>query len=553
MDSTAWQVFDRLHGDVDVRSVMGIILRSRGIESREAWNAFVAPIFPGDWDIKDLEISDSCIEEIISLLEKLKGNGKRILVYGDYDADGVCASCVMCERLRDWGYLVDVHIPDRRLEGYTMKVENLEKLLQMYPETGMVITVDQGIVANDAVAFLREKKIDVVITDHHEEGSTLPDANVIVHTTMTSGSGIAWYLTYKLGELLGNPKDILTEGLGIAAIGTIADVLPLREFNRSLVWHGLKALRTTQRPGLLSLLESAEIDPAVIDAYHVGFQIGPRINAMGRLKSAQTALDLLTNSQKRESDELAAILEQTNRKRQRMTEDLVTKAIRSIEDPERMIVINSEDFDEGVMGLIAGKLVEKFYRPAIVICKKSDVSKASCRSVNGFNIVEFLREHEDLFEGVGGHAMAAGFSVRTDRLDELYQRLMMSANKCVLDESLQRSLVIDCELPLRGLSFRLHELLQEMAPFGAGNSTPVFATFGKIKDLRRVGSDGKHLKIVLSDGGITVDGIGFGKAELGDELLPGDAVEVAFTLDVNVWRGKKSLQMMIKDIKLNRE
>jgi single-stranded-DNA-specific exonuclease len=419
----------------------------------------------------------------------------------------------------------------------------------------LIITVDNGIVANEAVGFANEQGIDVIITDHHTVSDIVPDAYAIVHTTKLCGAGIAYLLAQEIKDLGLKNKDKDEEDihLELAALGTVADLVPLTGANRAIVAEGLKKLQHTKRTGLVALFQQAKVAQDSMGVYEIGYIIGPRLNASGRIESAMDSLRLLCTTNKQRAEELAAKLELTNRERQQLLKDAAEHAIAGIKNNElgikKILVIGHASYEEGVIGLVAGKLVEAFYRPAIVLSLGEKVSKASVRSISGFNIIEFLRLHKEYFVNIGGHPMAAGFTIETSKIPNLQKALEEKAEELLTDVLLKRTLKIDCEVPFEILTQELVEAIQQLAPFGMANFEPVFVTKGvTIDGMRILGKDSKHLKLVLKQDPKNFEAIAFGMGELANSLKIGDKIDVAYCLDENTWNGETKLQLKVKDI-----
>ncbi|MDP3726908.1 MAG: DHHA1 domain-containing protein, partial [bacterium] len=346
--------------------------------------------------------------------------------------------------------------------------------------------------------------------------------------------------------------------LELVALATVADLVPLTGPNRTLLKFGLEKLRTTKRVGLLELFAEAGIEQPLIDTYTIGHIIAPRLNAMGRLEYAMESLRLLCTKDKDRAARLAHKLGTTNRERQRVTEETVLHAKSKVKSQKskvgNLLFIAHESYQQGVIGLVAGKLVEEFYKPSIVVSIGEKYSKASARSVAGFNIIEFIREASEFLVDAGGHPMAAGFTVETEKLAVLQKTLEERAAKLLNRELLMRTLRIDCELPLSIISEELYDALQKLAPFGMRNPEPTFmAKNVLIVDLRTVGNDGRHLKLKLNqESGIRnygFDAIAFGMGEKASEFHIADKVDIVYTIDENEWNGSKKIQLRIKDIK----
>jgi len=393
----------------------------------------------------------------------------------------------------------------------------------------------------------------VIITDHHTVSEKLPDAFAIVHTTKLCGAGVAYLLSKEIRLRLKNEEneDIHLE---LAALGTVADLVPLTGANRAIVTEGLKKLQKTQRPGLLALFQLARVAQELIGVYEIGYIIGPRLNASGRIQSAMDSLRLICTTNKERAAELAAKLELTNRERQQLLKDATEHALLGIREQglgtRKILIIGHESYEEGVIGLVAGRLVEAFYRPAIVLSLGETVSKASVRSINGFNVIEFLRLHIEQFVNVGGHPMAAGFTVETAKIALLQKTLEEKAAALIGEELLVRTLKIDCEMPFGLLTRKLYDQIQQLAPFGMANPEPVFATHDvTIESMRVIGKERNHLRLGLRHDAKTFEAIAFGMGELATRLKTGDKIDVAYVLDENTWNGETKLQLKVKDIK----
>ena len=351
-----------------------------------------------------------------------------------------------------------------------------------------------------------------------------------------------------------NREPITDSHLELVALATVADLVPLVGANRTLLKFGLEKLKKTKRIGLLELFKEAELDPAKIDVYAIGHIIAPRLNAMGRLEYAMDSLRLVCAKNKDKAKALALKLGSTNRERQQVTIETSEQAILSVrkEKKGKLLFVANEKYQQGVIGLVAGKLVEEFYKPAIVISKGEKFSKASARSVSGFNIIEFIRKSSDLLVDAGGHPMAAGFTVETAKLVVLEKRLRELGEKDIDINSLTRTLKIDCELPLTFVMSELYDSIQKLSPFGMGNPEPTFLSKNVIiEDMRLVGMEGKHLKLVVSSQKLDVkfDAIAFGMGERAGEIKIGDKMDIAYTISQDEWNGNKRLQLKIKDLK----
>lgn len=552
-----WEILKKIKtqtAKIKTEDIIEILLKNRGLKTQKEIDAFLHPnletVTP-----KNVEIDPKQLKKALSRIEKAIRNKEPIVVFGDYDVDGITGSAILWETLYSLGANCLPFIPDRKEEGYGLSVKALqnEELAAKKPQ--LIITVDNGIVAQDAVAFANEQGIDVIITDHHTVSEKLPDAYAIVHTTKLCGAGVAYVLSKEIRYKVKQEEKEDTH-LELAALGTVADLVPLTGANRAIVTEGLKKLQTSKRPGLLALLQLAKVAQDSIGVYEIGYIIGPRLNASGRIASAMDSLRLLCTKNKERAAELAAKLEATNRERQQLLKEATEHAINRLksqkENLKNILIIGHKSYEEGVIGLVAGRLVEAFYRPAIVLSLGETVSKASVRSISGFNVIEFLRMHTEYFVNVGGHPMAAGFTVETAKIALLQKALEENAASLIGEELLIRGLKIDCELPFYALTQKLYEQMQQLAPFGMANPEPVFATKDVfVEGFRVIGKEGNHLRLVLRQGEKTVEAIAFGMGELATSLKTGDKIGVAYVLDENTWNGETKLQLKVKDVKLD--
>jgi len=538
-----------------VDEIIDILLKNRGLRTKKEKGEFLKPTPPEKITLKSLKISDVSVKKAISRIKKAVKNKERIIVYGDYDADGVCATAILWETLYSLSKKSLPYIPERFSEGYGLNAESVEKIKTQNPDVKLIITVDNGIVAYDGVKKANELGIDVIITDHHQKGKKLPKAQAIIHTIEIGGAGLAWVLARELKSAIRHqPSDI--NGLELAAIGTISDQLPLVGANRSFAKYGLEVLNKTKRPGLLALFEEAAIEKGSIGTYQVNFMIAPRLNAMGRLEHAIDSLRLLCIKGRGKAQVLARLLGKTNRQRQKVVGEVLLHASKNVDEKNlgSVIILAHETYHEGVIGLAASKLVEKFYRPAIVLSKGDDYSKASARSISGFNIIETLRKMEDMWVEGGGHPMAAGFTIETSKIDVFSEKFSKAADSILTNDLLTRRLKIDLEVDFSQLNWKLENALEDFEPAGIGNPTPTFATKGVVVlNSRVVGRDAKHIKLVLQKDDKTFGAIAFGFGYLYPKLMTAEKVDVAYNLMENEWMGEKKLELRVKDIKLGEQ
>jgi single-stranded-DNA-specific exonuclease len=484
-----------------------------------------------------------------------------IAIYGDYDVDGVTATALMVEALQKLGADVRGYIPNRFDEGYGLNTDALDSLKA--DGVKLVITVDCGIRSPNEALHSQTIGLDLIISDHHHpDGLNLPPALAVINPKQhgdiypdkdLAGVGIAYKIIEALVSVQQSASSLKLEDLlDLVALGTVADLAPLVGENRVLVRKGLKQIRETKRQGLFSLAGVAEMKIDKVTAGNIGFMLGPRLNASGRLESALASFELLTTTDFMRAGQLAQQLDVQNKHRQTITKSMQKQAeeIAMNEDPEAFLLFAAhEDFNPGVVGLAASRLTEVYYRPAVVAAKNSEETRGSCRSIPEFHITDALDQCKDLLVRHGGHAAAAGFTVKNENLPELVARLKSIAKEQLGGKDLRQTLSADMEVSLAELNFEVLKHLEYLEPTGYGNPDAVFVSRNvKVKSSRTVGADAKHLKLTLEDErGATFDSIGFRLGHLRDSLPA--RVDVMYHFEANEWNGKRSLQLNLKDVK----
>lgn len=502
------------------------------------------------------------MKEAVARIRLALERGEKIRIYGDYDADGVCSTTLMIYLFRRLDARFDMYIPHRLHEGYGLNREALDDAKEN--GVSLIVTVDTGISAKDEIAYASELGIDVVVTDHHEPPEQLPEAVAVVNPKQPgcpypfkqlAGVGVAFKLAT---ALLGAPP---LEWLEFVAIGTVADLMPLVDENRIIVKLGLQELRSTRNPGLQALIRVADVGKKQLTEAHIGYALGPRINACGRLDRADRAVRLLTTSDKQEAEQLAEELDVINRERQKIVETMTSEALELLEaegaDPARrkVIVVAREGWSVGVVGIVAAKLLEKFYRPTVVLSIDPDtgMAKGSARSIAGFDIYQALTECAGLLDHYGGHQAAAGMSLAREHVPELRDRLEQLAQEWLTEEDLIPATDADLVCRLDEITLETIDELASLAPFGIGNPQPrVVVERAGVRDMRLMGSDRQHLKLVLkSPGGDSpadVEAIGFGMGMLSDLISSQARINVLGELSVNEWNGTRRAQLIIHDL-----
>lgn len=534
--------------------VVAILLENRKITDSEI---FFHPPHPTTFSLQDVGIDPAQTKKAVKRILEAKKNNQTILVYGDYDADGICATTILWKSLHELGVHAIPFIPNREKHGYGISERALEDIEAVKPQ--LIITVDNGIVAHGIFAILKEKGYDTILTDHHqpeidEAGKDrFPDAVAIIHTTKLCGATVAWMLAKEL-----NP-DYAASLLDICAIASIADQVQMKDANRAFVYHGLEVLRTTQRVGIQELCTIAGVEQKQISSYTVGFQLAPRINAMGRIAHGMDALRLLCTESKKQAQQLAHTLQLTNVSRQELTTDMYQDALIQAETQkdQHLIFVYSDQYHEGVIGLIAGKLTETFSKPAIAVSVTKTYAKASARSITGVSIIDMLRSIRDDLLEVGGHPLAGGFSVEIEKIELIKKRLHEVALATILPEQLTKQLELDCALPLEIVTAELAKTLQAFEPHGQANNKPLFALENiKIKSIQTIGKEGQHRKLTLVlaetknqlDKLIEIPALWW-NVSADFTLEPGSLVSVAGMLDLNVYKGRTSVQVVVRDVR----
>ncbi len=534
-----------------IDKIVKVILNNRGLKTKKEIDEFLKP------DLKKITptsvgIDKKHLERTIGRVKRAIAKKEEVIVFGDYDVDGICGSAILWETLIELGAKALPYIPHRLDEGYGLSKIGIDNLLSKNPKIKLIITVDNGIVASEAVEYANKKGIDIIITDHHVPSGNLPKAYSIVHTTKLCGAGVSYILSMYLLKI--NKKNIVDNHLELVALATVADLVPLTKANRTFVKFGIEKLRTTKRPGILALIKEANIDKPKIDVFEIGHIISPRLNAMGRLEHAMDSLRLLCTKDPKRAEVLATKLGSTNRKRQELTisafEHARLKIINLKSQIPNLLFIADKSYQQGVIGLVAGRLVEEFYHPAIVLSVGEKYSKASARSISGFNIIEFVRRASDLLIDAGGHPMAAGFTVETSKIAILEKKLEELTVTLLNTKKLERILIIDTQISLKDITNNFYNNLQELSPFGIGNPKPTFLSKNiSVEDMKVVGADGKHLALKLGQSGIFLEAIGFNLGVRAEEIEIGEKIDIIYTIEQDTWSGSTRLKLRIKDFR----
>lgn len=556
--------FQKIGSEFGIDPVIARLIRNRDIQDMKEIRSYLYGTLaeiPSPWKMKDME-------RAVQILQKKITQKKKIRIIGDYDIDGVTATCILLKGLKRLNANVDTYIPDRVKDGYGMHEQLIDKALEDGIDT--ILTCDNGIAAAAEIEYAKKEGLTVIVTDHHdipfrdtEDGRIwiIPKADAVVNPKQNDclypnknicGAVVAWKLIWALYERLGIDSDEIWDFLELAAIATVGDVMDLQGENRIIVKEGLKKLSSTSFEGLKALICVNNLEGAEITAYHVGFVIGPCINASGRLDTAARSLELLLADNMEDAMKLADDLYDLNQSRKAMTEQGKGQAIQSIEEnnlgKDRVLVVYLPDCHESLAGIIAGRIREVYNKPVFVLTKGADGVKGSGRSIEAYSMYEELVKCSDLLTQFGGHPMAAGLSMEEKNI-ELFRR-RLNDNCTLTEQNLIPKIMIDVPMPISYLSKKLTEQLKVLEPFGKGNSKPLFAQ----KNLRAVGIRvlGRNRNVakmlLIDENGIKMDAVYFGEAqEFVDFVQAHDTISVTYYPEINVFQGRENLQVVIKN------
>lgn len=556
--------FQKISQEFGIDPVIARLIRNRDVEGTENIRSYLYGTLkelPSPWLLKDM---DKAVE---ILQEKIKEH-RKIRIIGDYDIDGVTSTCILLKGFQRLGADADTYIPDRIKDGYGIH----EQLIQKAVEDGIdtIVTCDNGIAASAEIADAKERGLTVVITDHHdipfqetENGKEwiIPPADAVINPKQADcaypnknlcGAVVAWKLIWALYEKNGISQSEVLDFTELAAVATVGDVMDLQGENRIIVKEGLRQLSATHTPGLRALIRANNLDGAEITTYHVGFVLGPCINASGRLDTAARSLELLCETNEEKAAELAGDLLALNQSRKAMTEKGKEEAIRLIEETglneDRVLVVYLPDCHESLAGIIAGRIREKYHKPVFVLTKGENSVKGSGRSIEAYSMYEEMVKCGDLLIQFGGHPMAAGLSIEEKNV-ELFRK-QLNANCTLTEEELRPKIVIDVPMPVSYLSRELTEQLKILEPFGKGNTKPIFAQKGlRVLNLRIFGKNQNVAKMKLEDQtGMQMDAVYFGEAEkFADFVRQQEEISVTYYPEINVYQGRETLQVVIRN------
>ena len=526
------------------------LLFSRGIKDEDSLSRFLAPSLDDLHDPYLLHDMDKAVERIRHAIEQ----GELILVYGDYDADGMTSASIVKERLEQLGAECLVYLPNRFTDGYGPNASVYKYFIEQQG-ISLIVTVDNGVAGHEAIDLAQSMGVDVIVTDHHSMPEVLPDAYAIVHPEHPkanypfkhlAGCGVAFKLACALLE------EVQVELLDLVAIGTIADMVSLTDENRIMVQYGLEVLRNTQRLGLQELFEIAGIASSDLTEETVGFQLAPRLNALGRLDDPNPAIDLLTGFDDEEVHEIALMIQEKNEERKEIVQAIYEEA-KSLVDPNKSVqVLAKEGWNPGVLGIVAGRLLEELGQTVIVLNIEDGRAKGSARSIEAVDIFEALDPHRSIFLAFGGHAGAAGMTLEVEQLDALSEILETYVKDKGIAAKGKSRLYLDEELDLESLSLDTVKSFEKLAPFGMDNQKPVFYIRDfQVENARSMGAGDSHLKLKISKGTANFEVVAFGQGAKATEFAQTKQLELAVTLSVNQWNGQTTLQLMMVDARVD--
>lgn len=542
--------FTKIAKSAGLSSEVACLLYQRGIRDESRLKKFLEPSLEDLHDPYLLPDMDKAVDRIRQAIER----GELILVYGDYDADGMTSASIVKESLEQLGAECLVYLPNRFTDGYGPNASVYKYFIEQQG-VSLIVTVDNGVAGHEAIDLAQSMGVDVIVTDHHSMPEVLPDAYAIVHPEHPkanypfkhlAGCGVAFKLACALLE------EVQVELLDLVAIGTIADMVSLTDENRIMVQYGLEVLRNTQRIGLQELFEIAGIATSDITEETVGFQLAPRLNALGRLDDPNPAIDLLTGFDDEEVHEIALMIQEKNEERKEIVQAIYEEA-KNLVDPSKSVqVLAKEGWNPGVLGIVAGRLLEELGQTVIVLNIEDGRAKGSARSIEAVDIFEALDPHRALFIAFGGHAGAAGMTLEAEQLDALSEILETYVKDKGIDDKGKSKLYLDEELDLENLSLDTVKSFERLAPFGMDNQKPVFYIRDfQVENARSMGAGDSHLKLKISKGNANFEVVAFGQGSKATEFAQTKQLELAVTLSVNQWNGQTTLQLVMVDARVD--
>lgn len=554
-----WQIYDtdedklnELVTKYDINELLATILVNRDIVDEQKLEIFLNPTRNNFHDPFLMPDMEKAVERIIKAIN----NKEKVIIYGDYDADGITSITVLKKFLEDVGLNADYYIPNRLNEGYGLNNNAIQKIVENNYE--LMITVDCGISGIEEINYANSLGLETIVTDHHEVGDDIPNAIAVVDAKRKdnkypcrdlAGVGVVFKLIQAISKKLELKEEEYLKYLDIVCVGTISDIVPLVDENRVITKLGLMLVKQTKNIGLKSLIVSSGYKK--IDSTTISFGIAPRINACGRMGHAEEALKLFLSKNINEVKDLTKILNEYNVERQSTEKRIYEEALNQIQknhlEEKDAIIVAGENWHHGVIGIVSSKITELYFKPSILLCYEDDIAKGSGRSIPGFDLHDALMKCQDTIEKFGGHSMAIGITIKREN----FQKFCYEFEEVAKDSNLKDifpMIQIDAEFELKDINKDMVKSLEQLEPFGEGNKTPIFV-FRNVKiDSIRALSEGKHLKLTLKDGNIVVDAIGFNLGHLAEEYRIGDRIDVVGILEISTFNGLESIQINLKDV-----
>jgi len=550
----------KLHDKSTEKEIVNVLLKARNIKDIPL---FLNPPSPLTLTLEDFGSYKKSFKKVLEILKKIKEKDQMIVIYTDYDADGITGGAILWETLYLLGFKVMPYVPHRKMEGYGFSRIGIDNIKKKF-DPSLIISVDHGITKIEEIKYATKLGIKIIVTDHHLKGEKNPEkAEAIFHIPALSGSGVAYFFAKEIFDSFSNNETIKqsnnkllrfnfsTDYAAFASIGTIADLVPLVGPSRSLVKYGLETFNKIKRFGIKHILKQAGIQDKKITPYEVGFMIAPRINAIGRLEHAIDALRLLCTNDEKKAYDLAHKIGNVNIERQELVEKSVKEAKKMLEIETKkstaipkVIILVSEHWNEGIIGLIASKIAEEFYRPTLIITKSDAGYKGSARSIPSFHVTDFLRSLKKDLIDAGGHKQAAGFTLEKNQLEGFIKNAQKLAKKLINDKDLERKIEADLKIPISKINLDLVRSLETLEPFGMGNPKPTFYSEGILTGAQLLGKTQKHLKIFV-DG---LELLAFNQADKFKELSRGQKIKVVYNLEIDRWNGRERLKGKLQSL-----
>lgn len=553
INDTQTDTAEKISKEFNISRLVANIIANKGLKDKKKIEIFLNPTRKDFYDPFLMPDMGKAVERIVKAIN----NKEKITIYGDYDVDGITSSTVLSRFLEERGVKPDIYIPDRINEGYGLNQNAIKNIAEN--KTNLIITVDCGITAVKEVEFAKELNMDVVVTDHHEPGTEIPNTIAVVDCkrkdnkypfSELAGVGVAFKLIQALSMKMGLPEEAYLKYLDIVCIGTISDIVPLVNENRTIAKLGLKLVKQTKNVGLRCLL--ASIGYKKIDSNAISFGIAPRVNACGRMGQARKALDLFLTNNIEQARKLTDELNECNVQRQEIEKRISDEAIKMLENPEEQnapcIILGKENWHHGVIGIVSSKITDMYSKPSILLCFEDEKAKGSGRSIPGFDLHEALENCNRYIEQFGGHSMAIGITIQKDNFQKFKEDIEEYAKSKNVSEIVPE-IQVDEKIQLQDISIKDVEELSLLEPFGEGNRVPLFQISGlKISSIRAL-SEGKHLKLFLKDDNKYIDAIGFNMGNVADKYTIEDKIDIIGGLELNSYNGTEKMQINLKDMR----